>query len=65
MVKNPLANAGDLRDLSSVPGLGRFPGGGPGNPPQYSCLSRESHEQWSLEIYNLHGHKESDATEVT
>ena len=38
VVKNPLANAGDIRDLSSISGLGRFPGGGQGNPLQYSCL---------------------------
>jgi len=31
-VKNPPANAGDLRDASSIPGLGRSPGGGHGNP---------------------------------
>ena len=35
MVKNPPANAGDL---SSLPGSGRFPGEGNGNPLQYSCL---------------------------
>ena len=38
MVKNPSANAGDARDAGSIPGLGRFPGGGHGNPLQYSCL---------------------------
>ena len=38
MVKNSPANAGDLRYMSSVPGSGRFPGGGHGNPLQYSCL---------------------------
>ena len=38
MVKNPSANAGDLRDVGSVPGSGRPPGGGNGNPLQYSCL---------------------------
>ena len=38
VVKNPPANAGDLRDLDSIPGLGRSPGGGHGNPLQYSCL---------------------------
>ena len=37
-IKNPPANAGDLRDMGSVPGLGRSPGGGHGNPLQYSCL---------------------------
>ena len=37
MVKNPLANAGDIRDVVSIPGSGRCPGGGHGNPLQYSC----------------------------
>ena len=38
MVKNLLANAGDLRDTGLVPGLGRSPGEGNGNPFQYSCV---------------------------
>ena len=38
MVKNLPANAGDIRDGGSVPGSGRSPGGGHGNPLQYSCL---------------------------
>ena len=38
VVKNPLPNAGDVRDVGLIPGLGRFPGGGHGNPLQYSCL---------------------------
>ena len=38
MVKNLPANAGDVSDASSIPGMGRFPGGGHGNPLQYSCL---------------------------
>ena len=38
MVKNLPAKAGDIRDLGSVPGSGRSPGGGHGNPLQYSCL---------------------------
>ena len=38
VVKNPPANAGDVRDTGSVPGWGRSPGGGHGNPLQYSCL---------------------------
>ena len=37
MVKNPPANAGDIRDVGSIPGWGRSPGGGHGNPLQYSC----------------------------
>ena len=38
MVKNTPANAGDVRDEGSIPGLGRSPGGGNGNPLHYSCL---------------------------
>ena len=38
MVKNLPANAGDTRDVGLMPGLGRSPGGGNGNPLQYSCL---------------------------
>ena len=38
MVKNLPANAGDIRDTNSIPESGRFPGGGHGNPLQYSCL---------------------------
>ena len=38
MVKNPPANAGDVRDVGSIPESGRSPGGGHGNPLQYSCL---------------------------
>ena len=37
-VKNLPANAGDIRDMGSIPGSGRSPGGGHGNPFQYSCL---------------------------
>ena len=38
VVKNPPDNAGDVRDSGSIPGFGRSPGGGHGNPLQYSCL---------------------------
>ena len=38
VVKNPPANAGDVRDVGLIPGLGRSSGGDHGNPPQYSCL---------------------------
>ena len=40
VVKNPPANAGVIRDMSLTPGSGRSPGGGHGNPLQYSCLDR-------------------------
>ena len=38
MVKNTPANAGDSRGVGSIPGSGRSPGEGNGNPLQYSCL---------------------------
>ena len=38
VVKNSSASAGDLGDASSIPESGKSPGGGHGNPPQYSCL---------------------------
>ena len=38
VVKNPPANAGDVRDKGLIPGSGRFPGEGNGYPLQYSCL---------------------------
>ena len=38
VVNNPPANAGDIKDTGWVPGSGRSPGGGRGNPLQYSCL---------------------------
>ena len=36
--KESACNAGDIGDSGWIPGLGRSPGGGNGNPPQYSCL---------------------------
>ena len=38
VVKNPPGNAGNLRDAGLIPGLARSPGGGHGNPLQYTCL---------------------------
>ena len=38
VVQNLPANAEDSRDMGSIPGLGTSPGGGNGNPLQYSCL---------------------------
>ena len=50
VVKNPLANAGDTREVSSIPGLGRSPGEGHGNPLQYSCLENPmDREAWRLQ----------------
>ena len=50
------------RDLGSIPGLGRSPGGGHGNPLQYSCLDNR-HGQRSLAGYSPWGCKESGTTE--
>ena len=61
VVKNPHANAGDA-DVSSIPGLGRSPGEGNGNPLQYSG---EFHGQRSLVGYSPQGHGELDMTEHT
>jgi len=50
VVKNPLANAGDIREVCSIPGLGRSPGEGHGNPLQYSCLENPmDREAWRLQ----------------
>ena len=49
-------------DLGSIPGLGRFPGRGHGNPFQYSCLENP-HEQRSLVGYSPWGYKESDTAD--
>ena len=38
VIKNPPASAGDIKDVGSIPGFGRSPGGGHGNPLQDSCL---------------------------
>ena len=57
--KAPACNAGDL---GSIPELGRFPGGGHGNPLQYSCLEN-SHGQRSLVGYSPWSHKKLATTE--
>ena len=45
VVKNPPGNVGDARDLGSASGLRRFPGGGNGNPLQYSCLGNSTDKE--------------------
>ena len=47
VVKNPLANAGDIRDTGSNSGSGRSPGDGHGNPLQYSCLENSMNREVS------------------
>ena len=61
VVKNLPAN---VRDLGSVPGWGRSPGGGNGNPLQYACLE-SPHGQRSLVGYSPWGGRESDTSEHT
>ena len=71
MVKNPPANSGDARDVGLIPALGRSPGGGNGNPLQYSCLENpmdrgawratvhgitKSRTQLSTHIQHIHAH---------
>ena len=58
MVKNPPANAGDVRDTGSIPGSGRFPGGGHGNPLQRMPWTERG--AWQATVQ-----KESDTTEAT
>ena len=60
--KNPPANAGDARDVGSIPGLGRSPGVGNGNPLQY-FLPGKFHGQRSLAGYRPWGPKELNMTE--
>ena len=48
VVKNPSANAGDIRHAGSVPGLGRSPGGRHGNPLQYACLQYSWRIPWTV-----------------
>ena len=62
MVKNLPANAGHAGDAGLIPGLGRSPGEGNGNPLQYSCLGK-FHGQRNLAGYSPWGCRESDTTE--
>ena len=57
VVKNPPENAGDIRDMGFMPGLGRSPGGGHGKPLQYSSLENP-HGQRSVVGYSPRGRKE-------
>ena len=52
VVKNPPANAGDAGDVGSIPGLGRSPGDGNGNPLQYSCLGNPvDRGEWQATVH--------------
>ena len=63
MIKNPPANAGNLRDLGSIHGLGRSPGGGHGNPLQNSCLENSMDRgAWWVAVHTV---AKLDTTEGT
>ena len=64
VVKNPPGNVGDTRDVGSIPGSGKSPGKGHGNPFQYSCLKNPMDRgTWWATVYGTA--KESDTTEAT
>ena len=64
MVKNSPANTGDIRDMGLISRSGRSPGGGHGNPLQYSCLENHTDRgAWRSTVHK--GCQESDSTEVT
>ena len=52
VVKNLSANAGDLRDVGSIPGSGGSPGGGHGNPLQYSYLENPT-GAWRAMVHSI------------
>ena len=66
VVKNLPANAGDVRDTGSIPGSGRSPGGGHGNPLQYSCLQNTPIDRgpWRATVHRV-AKSQTDTTEVT
>ena len=54
MIKNTHANTGDLRDMSSIPDLGRSLGGGHGNPFRYSCLENPMERgAWKATVHKV------------
>ena len=63
MVKNPPANAGDVRGAGLISGSGRFPGGGHSNPLQYPCLENPM-DRGDWQDYSPQGFKESDTTDL-
>ena len=66
-VKNPPANAGDVRDVGSIPGLGRSPGERNGNTLQYSCLENPMDRgAWRAMVHRVaigHGGKGTGGSE--
>ena len=63
VVKNLPANAGNIRNMDSIPGWRRSPGGGHGNPLQYSCLEKPmDREAWLATVHRV---SQSDTIEAT
>ena len=63
VVRNPPADAEDVRDMGSIPGSRRSPGGGHGNPLQHTCLENPmDRAAWQATV---HGIAELDMTEAT
>ena len=61
--KESACNAGATGDVGSIPGLGRSPGGGNGNPLQYSCLENPMNRgAWQATVHRVTG---LDTTEAT
>ena len=57
MVKNVLEHTGDARDVGSIPGSGRSPGKGHGNPLQHSCLENSlDRGAWQATVYGVTRH---------
>ena len=63
VVKNSPASAGDVRHAGLIPGSGRSPGGGHGNPIQYSCLENSMDRRAGQAA--VHGVAKSRTTEAT
>ena len=64
VVKNPSVNAGDIKDVGLISGLGKSPGGGSGNTLQYSCLENPTDRgAWCVTVHKVS--KESETTEAT
>ena len=66
LIKNLPTNAGDAGDSSLIPGLGRSPGGGNGNPLQYSCLENPIERgAWQATVHKVARSQTTEATEYT